>query len=193
MKETWQHVTATTCYPATQNDLKQQWQPLTVLCHQAQNHMQTLIIINLNWSELQAMIHNTATTISATATHWEQRESKRLRKKGQDRTNKQQKWCHMYWQRRQVKADMMRFVRKGDRESERKRQSKWGKRRPWENDQGDRESLVRVDSAVVSWQCQLDSRDVFSRHWLLRTWPLCVEPEQTKSPQRGGGDCGGER
>ena len=49
-----------------------------------------------------------------------------------------------------------------------KRQSKWGKRRLRKNDQGDRESLVRVDSAAVSWQCQLDSRDVFSRHWLAQ-------------------------
>lgn len=105
---------------------------------------------------------------------------KRVRKKGRDKQNKQQKWCHTYWQRRQDKArhDEV-FLRREDNEK-RERQSMWGRGKPWENDQGDRESLVRVDSAVVSWQCQLDSRDVFGRHWLLRTWPLCVEPEQAK-------------
>ena len=42
---------------------------------------------------------------------------------------------------------MMRLVRRKDNNSERKRQSKWGKI----NYQGDRESVVRDDSAVVSW------------------------------------------
>lgn len=62
---------------------------------------------------------------------------------------------------------MMRFVRREDGESERKRQRKWGKSRPRKNDRG-RESMW-VDSAAVSWRYQLDPGDVCSRHWLPRT------------------------
>lgn len=170
-------------HSATQHDPKQQWQPVTVTCHEAQNPMQTPIITNSHLSERQTMSRDTANTVSATAKRWEQWGAREWgRKDKTERTNN--------------RSDVTRIHRRGktwgwggwDDESGRKRQRKWAKRQPWENDQRDRQSLVRVDSAAVSWRCQLVSGDVFSRHWLLRTWPLCVEPEQTKCSEGGGGE-----
>lgn len=76
---------------------------------------------------------------------------------------------------------MMGFVKREDDESERQR----GKRRPLKNDRGDRESLVRVDSAATSRRCQLDSGDVFSRHWLLKNLTsLCGTRTEQMSRER---------
>lgn len=88
---------------------------------------------------------------------------KRRRKRGQDRKNKQQRWCHTYWQRGQDKTWWglwglwLTIVRKNS-------QDKWGKRRPRKYYQRDGESPELVDSALVSWRCRLESGDVFSRH-----------------------------
>lgn len=111
---------------------KQQWQPLAVTCHEAQNPMQaptiTPTITNLNLSELRTMNHDTAGAVSATATCWEQREARERERKGKtERTNN--------------RSDVTRIYRQG--------KTCWGL---WggEDDESERKS-VGQEKAVKEW------------------------------------------